>query len=80
MLLMRVVSHFCKFAQLMLSMCPLHGFEIDIDMKFKFGYCDGDPFDGAHPKIIACMDLIFGSFFMKKKDLHPFFLKSFLLL
>jgi len=56
------------------------GVAIDIDMGFKFEFCEGCPSDGACPKMIANINHALWKFFMKKRDLHPLYFRWFLLL
>ena len=64
----------------MMSLHPLYGFEINMVVEFEFGCCKGGPSDGACPKAIAYMDYTIWKFLMLKKDIHPLYLRWFLLL
>ena len=74
------LSNWYRFAQLVLSLPPFCGGEIDVGMKFEFGCCEGSPFDGAHTKMIISMDHTTWKLFMLKKGMHHLYVKWFLLL
>ena len=49
-------------------------------MELEFLFCEGCPSDGARHKMIVYIDHAIWKFFMLSNDLHPLYLKWFLLL
>jgi len=48
------LSYCCRFAQLVLSMPPLYGVEIDLDKEVEFGIiCDDGPSNDVHHRLVV---------------------------
>ena len=74
------LSDCCRFVQELLSFPPSGDVDIDLDLEAEFDYCDGGLFDGVHHKMIVNVENATWKYLLSEKDLHPFYLKWFVVL
>ena len=64
-----LMSEYCRFAQVVHSMPPLEGFDVDFDVGVE--QVDGSPSDGQRERFVLHVDGALWHQIMRTKDLQP---------